>query len=305
MRTVMFTCFITLSAALFPFSNVFAQFDCSAPIGISISECEALNALYGSTNGPGWTDNTGWSGNSPCFASGVTCVNDHVDSVYLVGKNLSGPIPSEIGQLQYLRYLNFNQNQLTGSIPIEIFALTGLIDLKLDDNQLTGAIPAAIGNLTSLEYLWIRRNELSGSIPAAIGNVTALRQVVLFDNNLTGSIPPQIGNLVNLQSLYLSYNQLDGSIPTAIGNLTSLNKLVLRNNQLRGELPVSLMQLINLDDGSGIDINTNNLYTCDPDLNAFLVLKGGAWTTTQGGASCPSDFFWPMFLPAVIGNNAQ
>jgi hypothetical protein len=283
MKTVMLTCFITLSAALFPFNNVFAQFvDCSAQGQIPEIECLALNALYNNTNnGDGWTDNSGWSGNLPCSASGVYCSGGFVVNIVL------------------------NLNGLSGSLPPQIGNFANLKELKLDDNQLTGAIPAAIGNLTSLEYLWIRRNELSGSIPPEIGNLTALLSLVFHENNLTGAIPSQIGSLVNLQSLYLSYNQLDGPIPTAIGKLASLNYLNLRNNQLSRELPVSLMQLTNLVDGSGIDINTNNLYTCDPDLNAFLVLKGGEWTATQGGTRCPSDFFWPMFLPAIIGNNAQ
>ena len=67
---------------------------------------------------------------------------------------LTGSIPSEIGNLTNLTYLNLGVNNLTGSIPPEIGNLTNLTDLCLGYNQLTGEIPESICDLDELNY-WI------------------------------------------------------------------------------------------------------------------------------------------------------
>ena len=61
--------------------------------------------------------------------------------------SLTGEIPSEIGNLTNLTYLNLGGNLLTGEIPPEIGNLTNLEWLGLKDNQLTGEIPQAVCNL--------------------------------------------------------------------------------------------------------------------------------------------------------------
>ena len=62
--------------------------------------------------------------------------------------NLTGEIPSEIGNLTNLNSLDLSSNQLTGEIPPEIGNLINLLNtLELQDNQLTGEIPSEICNL--------------------------------------------------------------------------------------------------------------------------------------------------------------
>ena len=84
---------------------------------------------------------------------GVVYSIEDTDTLYLPYSGLTGEIPSEIGNLTNLTYLNLRSNQLTGSIPPEIGNLTNLTRLWLNDNQLTGSIPPEIGNLTNLERL--------------------------------------------------------------------------------------------------------------------------------------------------------
>ena len=141
--------------------------------------------------------------------------------------------------------------QLTGEIPSEIGDLINLTELLLYENQFTGDIPTEIWNLTNLTHLNLNNNQLTGSIPPEIGNLTNLEQLSLSDNQLTGSIPPEIGNLTNLTKLYLNVNQLTGSIPLEIGNLTNLLYLRLSYNQLTGEIPESIC---------GLNIDWMNLY---------------------------------------------
>ena len=167
-------------------------------------------------------------------------------SLNLLNRELTGSIPSEIGNLTNLTYLGLNNNELSGSIPPEIGNIIGLTHLYLFDNQLTGEIPPEIGNLTNLEYLILYNNQLTGEIPPEIGNLTNLEYLILYNNQLTGSIPSGIGNLTNLTTLNLGYNQLTGEIPSEIGNLTNLTYLSLKENNLTGSIPPEIGNLTNL-----------------------------------------------------------
>ena len=61
-------------------------------------ERDALIALYNSTVGANWTDNTGWVGEDgpECDWYGVTCSSDFVSEISMPANNLSGSIPGLI-----------------------------------------------------------------------------------------------------------------------------------------------------------------------------------------------------------------
>ena len=173
------------------------DFTCDIVTEIPKIECEALVALYNSTGGAAWIDNTNWLTNTwPWY--GVTLEGGHVTQ------------------------LTISDNQLSGSIPPELGNLTNLGKLYLDSNQLTGSIPPELGNLTNLSWLSLGRNQLIGSIPPELGNLTNLSWLSLERNQLIGSIPVELCNLTNLTSLGLSLNDLTGSIPQELDNLTKL-----------------------------------------------------------------------------------
>lgn len=256
-------------------------------------ECEALVSLYNHTNGPNWDYNGGWLETGPCGWHGVGCEwidNDppqyRVTSVFFADPQLSGSIPSEIGDLPLLESLSMAVGQLSGSIPSSIGNLTSLEELYLDHNQLSGGIPSSIGYLTNLKVLWLQTNQLSGSIPPQIGNLTNLESLRLHHNQLSGSIPPQIGNLTKLKGLWLDNNQLSGPIPLQIGNLTNLVSLTVAANPLFGELPASMTDLLKLDFFS-------ITYTCliEPQDDAFQEwldnLPSGFWPNIVPHPDCP------------------
>ena len=64
--------------------------------------------------------------------------------------------------------LDLSDNELTGEIPTAIGNLTALETLKLNNNKLTGNLPETITNLTKLSTLTIAHNELDGEIPKTI-----------------------------------------------------------------------------------------------------------------------------------------
>jgi len=223
-------------------------FDCAAVTQIPSTECEALVALYNSTDGANWEVNWRWNvTDTPCSWYGVGCSGGHVSKIDLSGNQLSGSIPTELGNLSNLRWLWLYSNELTGSIPRELGNLSYLRELHLGGNQLTGSIPSELGNLSYLRELHLSPNELTGSIPSELGNLSNLRWLYLSHNELTSSIPSELGNLSNLRWLYLSHNELTGSIPTELGNLTYLTRLWLYSNELTGSIPTELGNLTYLE----------------------------------------------------------
>ena len=126
----------------------------------------------------------------------------------------------EFYSIENTTYLNLFNNQLTGSIPSEIGNLTNLTFLYLTNTQLTGSIPSEIGNLTNMEYLYLYNNQLTGSIPPEIGNLTNLTDLRLHDNQLKGEIPESICDLnLDWSSSYyfdITNNQLCPPYPSCI-----------------------------------------------------------------------------------------
>jgi hypothetical protein len=172
---------------------------CAAVTEIPQVECEALVALYNSTNGAGWWNYTNWlATDTPCSWSGVSCSAGHVGSLYL------------------------NSNQLTGSLPPELGNLYELISMDLASNQLTGSLPPELGNLNKLKYLYLRNNRLTGSIPAQIGNLTALVNLTLDQNPLQGEFPATIVNLSNLTTLTFPC-QITSTDPAVIAFVTKFS----------------------------------------------------------------------------------
>ena len=251
---------------------------CTVPGDCEHPDYAALIALYNSTGGPNWDNNTGWAAGAagddcePCSWYGITCENDRVVCVDLDGdpddcepsgaggNNLVGVIPSLLAQLDMLTALSIDDNGIEMEFPEFITSMTSLEVIGLD-GAITGSIPASIGNLTNLREIDMAAR-LSGPIPSELGTLSTLEQIsFLFTNNLSGSLPISLGNLSNLRRLRLDGNELTGPIPASFGNMTEMDNLNLRNNKLSGMLPASLGQLSNL---SRFDISGNDLEGCIP-----------------------------------------
>ncbi|KAL2610897.1 hypothetical protein R1flu_022589 [Riccia fluitans] len=175
---------------------------------------------------------------------------------------IGGTIPSCIGDLQNLRQLMVEWNNITGAIPPSIAKLQKLQQLKLTGNSLTGPIPGFLGELKALESLYLQGNKFSGSIPSSLGSLPKLKDLRIGgtelyeilgsgDNvsyvytelkftNIDGSIPATLGNLRNLDTLVIQGTKITGPIPATLGNVRTLTILGLSFNRLTGPLPSSL-----------------------------------------------------------------
>uniref|UniRef100_A0A6V7QRP3 Leucine-rich repeat-containing N-terminal plant-type domain-containing protein n=1 Tax=Ananas comosus var. bracteatus TaxID=296719 RepID=A0A6V7QRP3_ANACO len=103
---------------------------------------------------------------NPCTWFHVTCNNDNsVIRVELYSNNISGIVPTDLGNL------------------------TNLVSLDLYLNNFSGEIPDTLGKLTKLRFLRLNNNSLSGPIPQSLTNINALQVLDLSNNNLSGTVP--------------------------------------------------------------------------------------------------------------------
>ncbi|TQE10436.1 hypothetical protein C1H46_003891 [Malus baccata] len=88
-------------------------------------------------------------------------------TIDLSANNINGSIPTEIGQLQFLRNLFLNDNNFSGNIPNQISNLHLLEALDLSMNHLSGKIPWSMTSLNFLSSFNVSYNNLQGTIPTS------------------------------------------------------------------------------------------------------------------------------------------
>ncbi|XP_030936567.1 receptor-like protein 6 [Quercus lobata] len=188
-------------------------------------------------------------------------------------------IPSTIGNLSMLTYLNLSYSFFQGQIPSEISLLYKLSVLDLSNNfnsylqllELKRPTPESlVQNLTNLEKLDLSVVDISSPVPNQLANIASLTALALHDCRLVGQFPIRILQLPNLQFLelwsnfdlkgylphlhlsshlkYLSvgHTGFSGEIPASIGSLNSWERLDLRDCKFSGLIPPSLGNLSKL-----------------------------------------------------------
>ncbi|BBN07096.1 hypothetical protein MPTK1_4g00970 [Marchantia polymorpha subsp. ruderalis] len=159
----------------------------------------------------------------------------------------SASIPEEIGMLQDLQILTFQDNpELRGTLPLSLGNLTNLQRLSVTETGMEGTIPSEIGSLVNLRQLDLSRNQLQGFIPESLNSLGSL-QIMDFGGNFLSGVLPFLGGLRSVVKMVLSNNLLNGSIPSDMGQLTTLTYLDLSYNNLTGGIPSSFANLTNLE----------------------------------------------------------
>ncbi|OQY30290.1 MAG: hypothetical protein B6244_00065 [Candidatus Cloacimonetes bacterium 4572_55] len=209
---------------------------CDDVTDVPQNECEALVALYDSTGGDNWTDNSNWKSGTVCNDwDRVTVSGGHVTELDISYNSLSGSIPTEIGNLTSLTRLYLSYNDLSGSIPTEIGNLTRLIWLDLQNNSLSRSIPASLVNCP-LIYLDLGYNMLTASDAALLtflsdkdsdwdqtqtvppAHVSASTSARTTDVNVSWTVIPYTGDGGHYQVLY---SETSGGAYTAASGTTA------------------------------------------------------------------------------------
>lgn len=292
---------------------------------------DALMALYDNTDGPNWTNNSGWVDGAagtncdPCTWYGIQCDgNDRVicidldgldDCNYAVsgpGNNLTGTIPDL--DMPFLESLILYNNTLSGTIP-DFSGLPNLTELNLAVNDLSGSIPDFSG-IENLTILLLHFNNLNGNIPD-FSNLPNLEGIAAYENNLSGPIP-DFSNLPLLLTFNCYANQFTGNI-VDFSNLPLLTNYIIAENLLSGPIPdftnLPQLDLLNCSDNqltgtipdfsntalTRIDVANNQLTGIIPEFPALTLDR--LWVGNNQLSGCYPDYVCGLTIFTATGNN--
>ena len=208
-----------------PDADAVSQEDVTPAATPTISDRDALVALYESTEGPNWNHNEGWLSDAPLGEWYGVKTDSQADVVEL----------------------SLWRNGLKGEVPPELGRLANLQKLYLGVNDLSGTIPSELADLSKLEVLELNSNELTGEIPPELANLTNLAKLDLGYNELTGSFPPELVKLQNLTELKIGGTQLSGCLPEEWKGRFVLRRVygdVVEDGSVLGGLPFCLHESV-------------------------------------------------------------
>ncbi|KAF5459223.1 hypothetical protein F2P56_023195 [Juglans regia] len=157
-------------------------------------------------------------------------------------------IPSTIGNLSRLTYLNLSQSYVSGDVPSEVSCLSKLssLDLSYNDDLNIGSLTRLVQNLTCLEEILLSGVNISSSVPESLANLSSLRTLRLGSCGLYGEFPIRIFQLPQLRVLIIANNEdLTGQLPE-FHSSNVLQALSLYHTNFSGSIPNSLWNLTQL-----------------------------------------------------------
>jgi len=209
------------------------------------NEKEILRKLYDATGGSSWLDADNWNDDSVsvCDWHGVHCLSEDivgaasvVKEISLPSNKLTGTVPPQIFDLQFLEVLNIRDNM----VAIQMEGIVNEVHLLKSiymDNTLISSLNG-IGKLKNLRTLHLQQNNFVGQpLSEEVFSLTKLKHLYISDANFGGQLSSSISNLKNLEDFYCHKNEMTGEIPSEIGALENLVTLVLSENRFVGTIP--------------------------------------------------------------------
>ena len=145
--------------------------------------------------------------------------------VFVVQNNdLSGIVPSEVGNWKKLKEIDLSQNGFRGDLPTQIGSLSDLKVFDVSNNKFSGSLPSELGQLKKCEKVFFEGNDLDSFLPIEIGDLKEVKTLKGGSNKFT-SLPTELGKLKSAEFISFQNCSISGSIPTELGNLGKLRKL--------------------------------------------------------------------------------
>lgn len=111
---------------------------------------------------------------------------------YIREAGVKGDLTYMKGMPSIVEHLVDGNPELTGPIPSFIGELQTLKSFSATDCGLTGTLPSELANLSGLTQLWLYGNRLTGQIPSEYAQISGLRILALEDTDITGNVPIEI-----------------------------------------------------------------------------------------------------------------
>ncbi|KAF8650350.1 hypothetical protein HU200_063968 [Digitaria exilis] len=202
-----------------------------------------------------------------------------------------------------LQDLDLGGNQLSGMLPTWIGQLTSLVALDLSLNNITGRVPKSVGQLSGLRTLDLSYNHLTGLVPFEIGMLTNLTSLYLSNNNLDGVIVEEhFVSTRSLQDIYLSYNKLKIKLSSDWQPPFQLNSAHFAACQMGPKFPGWLKWHVSITD---LDISSAGIADRLPQwfTDAFSNVLGLNISNNQLNGGLPTNMSYMSLSELYLSSN--